>query len=157
MWHGDYEKAYDEAREVLGYIGNSDLRGYRALWHYMAGNAALVAAKNWVPGMEGQARAQFLRAKEDARGVPWLVALSRYDSGDAKTDRRNAAVMRQIERVETALASLGKLNNRAYTRREQEILEGLGGAYAFEVAQEKLGELLGFAAGKVEEDASPDP
>ena len=84
MWQGDYEKAYDEAREVLGFIGNNELRGYRALWHYLAGSAALVAAKNRVPGMESQARAQFLRAKEDARGVPWLVALSRYHPGAPK-------------------------------------------------------------------------
>ena len=65
--------------------------------------------------------------------------------------------MRQIERVETALAAVGKLDNRAYTRREREILEGLAGAEAFEMAQKELGELLGFDAGKVKKDASPDP
>lgn len=34
LWQGDYERAFDEAREVLGKIVHADLQGYRALWHY---------------------------------------------------------------------------------------------------------------------------
>lgn len=65
--------------------------------------------------------------------------------------------MRQIERVETTLVGLGKLHNRAYTKREKEIIEGLSDPDQFEAAHEKLGELLGFDVGKIEADATPDP
>ena len=157
MWQGDYEKAFEEAREVLGTIVHNDLQGYRALWHYLAGSAALMAASEGVVGFEGQARAQFARAKEAARGIPWLVALSRYDTSTEESDKRNAVVMQQIERLENALAALGKLHNRAFAKREKEILNGLAGAEGFEAAQTQLGEMLGFSVGKVEEDASPDP
>src|SRR5260370_22177370 len=104
--------------------------------------------------MEPPARAQFGRAEEAARSVSWLVTLSRYDVGNQEADRRNAVVMRQLERVETALVGLGKLHNRAYTQREKEIIEGLSDPGRFEAAQEKLGELLGFDVGKVEADAT---
>jgi hypothetical protein len=107
--------------------------------------------------MEAQARAQFGRAKEAARSISWLVALSRYELGNQEADRRNAVVMRQIERVETTLVGLGKLHNRAYTKREKEIIEGLSDPDQFEGAHEKLGELLGFDVGKIEADATPDP
>jgi Rad3-related DNA helicase len=157
LWQGDYERAFDEAREVLGKIVHADLQGYRALWHYLAGSAALLAGKEGVAGMEAQARAQFGRAKEAARSISWLVALSRYELGNQEADRRNAVVMRQIERVETTLVGLGKLHNRAYTKREKEIIEGLSGPDQFEAAHEKLGELLGFGVGKIEADATPDP
>ncbi|MBB6095033.1 hypothetical protein HNQ60_003920 [Povalibacter uvarum] len=157
MWQGDYEVAFDEAREVLGAIVHKDLKGYRALWHYLAGGAALLTAKQGVPGFENQARLQFSKAKEAARALPWLVTLSRYEATNAEEESRNAAVMRQIERVETSLMSLGKLHNRAYTRREKEIIDGLSSPKDFENAQKLLGELLGFSAGKVETDGSPDP
>lgn len=157
MWQGDYQQAFEEARSVLGLIVHSDLQGYRALWHYLAGSAATMAAKEGVAGFEGKARAQFSRAKEAAKGIPWLVTLSRYDTSTEAADKRNAVVMQQIERVENALAALGKLHNRAFAKREKEILSGLAGAADFEAAQTQLGELLGFSVGKVEEDASPDP
>ena len=157
LWQGDYEKAFDEAREVLGTIVHNDLQGYRALWHYLAGGAALMASNKGVAGFEGQARAQFVRAKEGAKGIPWLVALSRYDTSTAEADKRNSTVLQQIERLENVLAALGKLHNRAFAKREKEILDGLASAEGFEAAQTQLGEMLGFSVGKVEVDASPDP
>jgi hypothetical protein len=60
------------------------------------------------------------------------VKLSRYEVGNQEADRRNAVVMRQLERMETVLVGLGKLHNRAYTKREKEILEGLGDPDKFE-------------------------
>lgn len=35
-----YGKALSEARTILGKLNHADLRGYRALWHYLAGAAA---------------------------------------------------------------------------------------------------------------------
>ena len=157
MWQADYESAFDEAREVLGLIVAAELRGYRALWHYLAGSAALLAAKAGQTALEGQARLQFSRAKEAAHGIPWLVSLARFVPESGEPDRNSTRVMRQIERLEVTLESLGKLHNRAFSRREAEVLTGLDTANGFENAHRLLGELLGFSVGKVEADASPDP
>lgn len=157
MWQGDYEQAFEQAREVLGTLKKSELHGYRALWHYLAGSAALLADSNGVSGYAAMARSQFSKAKDAAKGIPWLVSLSRFDPNVPAIEQRNAAVMRQIERVESVLAGFGKIHNRAFTQREKEIFDGLSSAEGFEQAQKLLGELLGFSAGKLETDASPDP
>jgi hypothetical protein len=151
-------KAYEAAREVLGGLNDPGLRGYRALWHYLAGSAAELAAADGEPGLEAQARLQFSKAKEAASGIPWLVTLAR---GEARVptpgERNQSTVMLQVERLEAYLFKLGTVHNRAFSAREKEIRDGLQTGESFERAQVLLGEHLGFAAGKRESDASPDP
>jgi hypothetical protein len=158
MWQGDHSKALEHAREVLGKISSSKLKGYRAMWHYLAGSAAHLAAEGGAHAYRAIARAQFTKACDAAKGVPWLVGLSRHVQMEISTsDARDAAVMRQVERIEGVLVRLGMMHNRGFSKFEQEILAGLSKAETFEAAQKQLGDLLGFTTGKVEEDASPDP
>lgn len=158
LWDGDYAKAFDAAREVLGVLTDPGLRGYRALWHYLAGSAAQLAADDGDTPFAAQARAQFRQAKEASSGITWLVALAR-GGGAAPTaeESKHAALMLQVERLEAYLHKLGTVHNRAFSAREKQIREGLATGAAFEAAQVILGEHLGFEAGKKEEDASPDP
>jgi hypothetical protein len=65
--------------------------------------------------------------------------------------------MLQVERLEAQLLRLGTLHNRTFSAQEKLIREGLQAGGAFEQAQVLLGEHLGFASGKRESDASPDP
>jgi hypothetical protein len=65
--------------------------------------------------------------------------------------------MLQVERLEAQLFRLGTLHNRSFSAREKEIRDGLQVGESFEQAHVLLGEHLGFAAGKRETDASPDP
>lgn len=159
VWNQDYVKAFDSAREILGGLSHGDLRGYRALWHYLAGSSAEAAAKAGVAGFDAMARAQYRQAKEAANGIPWLITLSR---GDAPSDAEQEAdqdgtVLVQVEQLEAHLVKLGTLHNRDFSARENSIREGLQDGKSFEQAQVMLGEHLGFIAGKREEDASPDP
>ena len=159
MWNEDYTKAYDAARDVLGGLDDGGLRGYRALWHYLAGAAAELAAKDGEVGFGNHARTQYRKAKEAAVGIPWLIALARDDmeSPPSDAEKDQTTVMLQVERLEAQLVKLGTLHNRAFSAREKEIREGLRTGDGFEQAQVLLGEHLGFSAGKREEDASPDP
>lgn len=159
MWNQDYENAHDAAREVLAGLNDAGLRGYRALWFYLAGAAAERAAAEGVAGFDIKARQAYRRAKEAALGIPWLVALARGSAtaAEAAEATKDAALMLQVERLEVYLAKLGTLHNRDFTARESEIRTGLASAKTFERAQLLLGEHLGFAAGKKESDASPDP
>ncbi|NKA76085.1 P-loop containing nucleoside triphosphate hydrolase [Ralstonia solanacearum] len=158
MWNQDYAKAYDAAREVLGGLVDSGLRGYRALWHYLAGAAAELAAAAGEHGFDTHARTQYRKAKEAATGIPWLIALARGGSATPNAEEENqTTVMLQVEQLETQLVKLGTLHNRTFSAREREIREGLQDGERFEQAQVLLGEHLGFSAGKRESDASPDP
>lgn len=158
MWGQDYTKAYETAREVLGGLNREELRGYRALWHYLAGSAAELASAEGHTELGSQARQQFKKAKDAAMGIPWLVSLAHRNNENSTTDEQDqAAVMLQVERIEAYLNKLGTVHNRAFSAREREIREGLQDESSFEMAQVFLGEHIGFAAGKRETDASPDP
>lgn len=158
MWGHDYVKAYEAAREVLGGLSAEELRGYRALWHYLAGSAAELASLEGHTELRSQARLQFSRAKDAAAGIPWLVSLAHSSSEPPTVDEQNhATVLLQVEQLETYLQKLGTLHNRTFSKREKEIRDGLKDENLFESAQVLLGEHLGFSAGKQESDASPDP
>lgn len=158
LWDEDYVNAYEAAREVLGGLNDPGLRGYRALWHYLAGSAADLAVDNGETGLDKQARIQFGKAKEAAAGIPWLVSLARKGAvAPTPEERDQTNVMLQVEQIEVQLQKLGTVHNRALSARENTIREGLQSGEAFEQAQVILGEHLGFSAGKREVDASPDP
>lgn len=158
VWNQDYVKAFEAAREVLGGITDSGLRGYRALWHYLAGASADLAFAEGEQGFDVQARTQYRKAKEAAIGIPWLINLARGGSASVSSeDQARATVMLQVEQLEAQLSKLGTVHNRLFSAREREIREGLATNTRFEQAQVLLGEHLGYIAGKRESDASPDP
>jgi len=158
MWNEDYANAYESAREVLGGLTDAGLRGYRALWHYLAGAAAELAAADGEVGFDAHARTQYRKAKEAATGIPWLISLARGGAATPSAeDQDKTNAMLQVEQLEVQLVKLGTLHNREFSAREREIREGLQNGDRFEQAQVLLGEHLGFSAGKRECDASPDP
>ena len=159
FWQGDYDAALANAERVLGGLDSRDLRGYQALWHYLAGSAAWLGSKAGDMVLASKARMHFGKAKAVATGIPWLVALSRYEEEETAEELISAAVMEQVERVEVVLAQLGTVHDRSFTKREKAILEGLKSKEKgpFEQAHKLLGELIGFESGKEEIDGSPDP
>ena len=158
MWGGDYGEAYDCARDVLSDLGDSALRGYRMLWHYVAGSAAALAAREGTHDLTAQAAQQFQRAKACSPGISWLVGLARNAVvTPTRVERNRATVMLQVERLESYLLDLGVMHNRKFPAKEREIREGLAVAERFEQAQLSLGHHLGLDGGKHETDGSPDP
>jgi hypothetical protein len=157
MWKGDYDEALASAERVLGGLDAPELRGYRALWHYLAGSAAQLGAAAGISAPSAKARLHFDNAKSATQGVPWLARLARYQSAQTQADADDSVLMGQIERVEALLAKLGTVHDRAFALREKEILEGLESDDKFEQAHKLLGEIVGFEAGKVEDEGSPDP
>lgn len=157
LWQSDFEGAVEAAEAVLGGLDDPNLRGYRALWHYLAGSAAWYGERAGIASLGVKARSHFSHAKRAASDLPWLVKLARYQAAEEPHIGRSPRLLRQIERVEGVLERLGTVTDRDFNKREQEILQGLASKDGFEQAQVRLGEMLGFVAGKREVDASPDP
>jgi hypothetical protein len=157
LWQSDYEGSVEAAEAVLGGLTDPDLRGYRALWHYLAGSAAWHGERAGIASLGVKARSHFTHAKRAATDLPWLVKLARYQTAGEPPAGRSPRLLRQIENVEGVFERLGKVTDREFNKREREILEGLASKDGFEQAQVRLGEMLGFHAGKREVDASPDP
>lgn len=160
MWRRDYEGAVDAAERVLGTLSSRDVRGYQALWHYLAGSAAHLAASSGLNiGMAPKSRQHFIEAHRCAPDISWLATFARKQnlvdaspSSDAHT-----AVLKQVERLAANLSRLGSSQDREYAKLEAAIMAGIRSAETFEQAQKELGNLLGFIAHKVEREGSPDP
>ena len=157
MWQADYVRAHEEATRVLDQLTDPGLRGYRALWHYLAGSAAFLASADGRRSMGSAARHQFEMAKKATAALPWLVRLSQYSETGARKSNDDQDLSGQVERMESNLLQLGASYDRRFEKVEMEILRGLRSPATFEAAQKKLGWLLGFEVGKIEGDGTPDP
>lgn len=161
LWKGDYAGALDAARRALAELTAPALAGYRAYWEYLAGSAAWLDADGGATA--GAAREHFRRAAGAHTSVRWLsrlarlgvVAAAEQDVG-AASQARLASVVAGLERQ---LERLGRANARRLDAEEKSIREGLAkdDAAPFEAAQERLGTLLGWTAGRqAAGDATPD-
>lgn len=161
IWNKNYELAFDLARSVLGKLNEPKLRGYRCLWHYMAGSAAWYAFKNGAVGFDAHTREQFSAAMKAVRTLAWLVPLSKL----SVMKDQEAIVLKDkdtwsiIERLEARFDNLGTLTDHKYDKFEAPIRTKLADndAKSFEDGHVKLGELLGYEAGNRNDTASPDP
>jgi hypothetical protein len=159
MWYAKFDEALEHSRKVLSVLTHPELRGYRALWNYLAGSAAWFAYKDGISGLDAVAREHFGNALSASQGIRWLVGLSQVGQPDAEalyTDRGSLVL---VERMEAVLDGLGVMNERKYAKEEQFILENLfeSDNTKFEAAQEHLGRLLGYQAGNKESTGAPDP
>lgn len=158
LWRHDYYTAISAADRVLGKLKSSELRGYRALWNYLAGSACHFAAQGGNETMAAKSRQYYQDAHKCAPNIPWLTTFARREVGDAVTVQpEDIALQRQVERLSAELTRLGATHDRDFAKLEQSILDGLQQHETFECAQKDLGTILGFNAGKVESEVSPDP
>lgn len=167
VWRGDHENALGHARAVLTELRAPELKGYRALWLYLAGVAAHRIATTLNPAFASEASSFFRQAAAAAPSIRWLAELGRTPGvPSVGTDKPSDAVAIDpplaavIERLEAELARLGTTNDRRYNEAEATIRKGLAApedSGVFEVAHERLGRFLGYDAGNMETRGAPDP
>ena len=159
MWNKDYAKALTAAREILGGIIHTDLRGYRALWHYLAGSAALRLSTDPGDPQAIAAKKQFARAKDAAPAVSWLNSLARAVGGIESDEAsiQSAETLKQVEALELQFLTMGTATNHKFEKLVARVQKELANPNTFESAQLELGKLLGFNAGNNNGDAAPDP
>lgn len=160
MWHGNYESALQECQTILAALTNVELRGYRALWYYLAGTAAWLAAEEGADSLRKKASHYFEQARKAAPGVRWLSGLSKWRTDEpTSNEKTNDQLMTIVERMEQQIEHLGTSHDRNFAKEEARILTGLLGRknVPFEEAHIALGQLLGFLTGPaIAKKGAPD-
>ena len=162
LWQEDYESALTHATSVLGGLQEPALRGYRALWHYLAGTAATLATEAGHSKLVNRARQEYVEAKKAATGIPWLVKLSgRVDKkiDEKLQSEKSSSVLEQLERLEHLLMDFGCTSHTQFSSYVNQINQGLQSTNNnfFEKSHEMVGELLGYETGNAESEGAPDP
>ena len=154
LWSGDYDSALSSAKNVLASLaGGHDLKGYSALWNYLAGSAAYQANQTQA------AQEHFSAAFSCASTLPWLKQLQQLISNQTEEVPVDIIYGERIERIEGIFERFGKSGSLKIDKYLQSIREGLSSSESkpFEKAQVKLGRLLGFVSGNTERPGAPDP
>ncbi len=154
LWSGDFESALSSAKDVLACLaGGDDLKGYSALWNYLAGSTAYQLERVLV------AQEHFSAAFSCASTLPWLKQLQMLLSNPTQEAPVNVIYGERIERIERVLERFGKSSSVKIEKYFEVIRSGLLSTKAkpFEEAQVKLGRLLGFESGNTEGPGDPDP
>lgn len=154
LWSGDFDSALSSAKDVLASLaGGHDLKGYSALWNYLAGSAAYQAAQAQV------AQEHFTAAFSCASTLPWLKQIQKVLSNQTQDVPVDVIYGERIERIEGVLERFGKSGSVKIEKYFQAIREGLSSTESkpFEESQLKLGRLMGFESGNTERSGDPDP
>lgn len=159
IWNKDFAGALNSARAILGHLNHENLRGYRALWYYLAGSTALRLSSTPSDTHALTAKDYFNRAKSCAPSLSWLNSLARELGTDVlqPDTPANLELKHQIEAISRQFIECGLATNHKFEKRVNRIIEGFLRPDKFEQAQVELGLLLGFTAGNEESDAAPDP
>lgn len=154
LWSSDFDGALSSAKDVLASLaGGHDLKGYSALWNYLAGSAACQADQAQV------AQEHFSAAFSCASTLPWLKQIQKLLSNQTQEVPVDVIYGERIERIEGVLERFGKSGSVKIEKYFQAIREGLSSTESkpFEEAQVKLGRLMGFESGNTERSGDPDP
>jgi hypothetical protein len=159
LWAGDLVGALAAAEAVLAALVTEPLRGYRALWNYLAGSCSWRLAQQGQAGLEDRAKDYFRRAAAAAVGVRWLHEVAREVAGEERAeDPHRQTLQGLVCGIETQLDRLGLAHDRDFEREVAEVTTGLWGieSPAFEHAHVALGGLLGYEVGGEDSEAAPD-
>lgn len=157
LWFGEYEKALEEARIVLSHLTAPGLKGYRALWHYLAGAVSQMMSNEENDGAAKLATEQYNEAKKCAPTVAWLTGLNGLIDEESEEIGQSENLLLQVENFESVLLNIGTANDYKFEQQVKKIEKLLAEPSRFEEGQKMLGQLLGFSAGNSETDAAPDP
>ena len=162
LWNADFTQALEHCRAVLGKLNHEELRGYRALWLYLAGSTVCLAHANGYLPDDEQAKDYYRKAQAAAPVLRWLVHLQAnvMPANTTGLSQFDSATMAIVERLECVLEQIGIIHDRKFDAEEKEVLTALlqtTDGKAFEGRHVQLGRLLGYEAGNSDEDAAPDP
>lgn len=157
IWEGRYQDAIRKGKDVIDQLSLEVLTGYRGFWELQTATAAWLATEARQGDFSDQKRHMLTRASKDLVSVQWLPSLAGTTTESSGLQER--LISELMERLASNIQQLGLSTNVKFDREISEIREGLADneAKPFENALVRLGKLLGFDAGKIEEEGTPDP
>lgn len=156
LWSKNYLEAADIASSIIGKLNHEDLKGYRALWNYLAGYAEYLESMT-DDSRKIKAIEYFKNAHKAAPFIKWLTKLQKSpEISLAENLDKHILLQSQVANMASKFSKFGNINNR-YDKKEKEIREGLRDPNTFEDAQKELGKLLGFISDNEESPGAPDP
>ena len=161
LWNGGYEEALSSALDVVSKLDGDELRGYRAWWYYLAGNAAYLAYEELgKTHMLQEAKRLYSNAASAVPALAWLKQLeASLIEGSPEDAIVKVELSEVLERMEQQFERIGKSTSKKLERKFKSIRDGLLSLDAdeYENAQVILGELLGYISRNSNEDSAPDP
>lgn len=156
IWKGNYSMALKHAQAVIETLRSPGLRGYRAFWNYLAGNAALLASKQNQPELLSQVSFHYAQAAKSA-DIPWAHSLLKAAVPISNTT--SIETQQVVQRIEELFERLGTTTSKKFDKMIATIQEGLHSedTCKFENSHKLLGDLLGYNSGNSSEASSPDP
>jgi len=159
LWDHNPLGALEAAKAILTVLQDGGLKGYRALWNYLAGDAANQVSVAGISDMSSGAREYYRMAAKAAPGVHWLRELADERQVAAEEEQQPGSTAAPlIERLETRFAEFGTRHDEKFVKVERDVLEAIqkDEHEEFERGKMELGRLLGFEAGNIETNAAPD-
>lgn len=157
LWSKNYLEAADIASSIIGKLDHKDLRGYRALWNYLAGYAEYLESVT-DKTMSMRAIGHFKEAHKAAQFIKWLTKIQKIHEIESEEDIDEKILLQsQVSIIASNFMKFGNTHNRKYDKKEKEIRDGLKKPDTFEEAQKELGKFLGFISDNIETDGAPDP
>lgn len=160
MWRQDYRAALERCREVLANISHANLKGYRALWNYLAGSCVTIGAGEGQFSDSETGKEYYSQAMMATMAVSWLANLAKsVNLTHLEGLNDNLSVSRMVESIEKNLLSLGVKNNKKFNKEVADIISNISqkDARFFERGQLELGRFLGLICGKSRASGAPDP
>jgi hypothetical protein len=159
IWQGNYLGALAKARSALGHLQDPSLRGYRALWHYLAGSAAWLAQASNLGSDIGTAAEQYRHAVKAAVGIRWLNNLAALGPKPAVVENTpDTKAMALVENLEARIETLELIHDRKFDFEENRIRVAIAADKAadFEQGLLLLGNHLGYECMRPPGDSAPD-
>lgn len=157
IWMENYADALSSCKSILGKLTSPSLRGLRGIWNYYAGSCVYLLNSQGV-NVGITPEFYFSEASKAAVAVTWLHHLKHEKKNDDGQEIDNLSYY-IVDRLENVLTKIGTRNAFQIDKKIKAVMDGLMNdeSKKFENAQKEFGLLLGYDAGKIEVEGSPDP
>ena len=154
LWKRDYLTALSEIDNILRYLQDPDLKGYRGFWNYMAGCCAFNLYKDGDELYLSKYKDYLKRASESTIAVNWFNFLEEHSG-----EKQEIGFMKyNIDRIEKVLIKEGGKGLKNFHNYLDDIMNLLkSNGKEFERGHELLGHISGYIATNPRGDAEPDP
>ncbi|WMW22783.1 DEAD/DEAH box helicase family protein [Methanolobus mangrovi] len=159
LWNKNYPQAIEYAQSIIGSLNGTQFDGYRAIWNYFAGSAALLQFNSTKDSHWSSLSFDYFdRAKSCANMIGWFSELPSFvekEGGEPESvDTLSGYALDNIQALLHKLKPTGPLFEKKMKVNHEYIYDDTPSA--FEEGLTALGKLLGFESYHPGGDADPD-